>query len=349
MGKIKDIPYRAISAAILIAAFVSAPLSAQPKSKITFMEGESAADAVLPKPPEPCVSRLPAWELSTGEGTYNRFAAKKSNVDCREAFKAAIRSFTDEEKQTLRQYVDLVDSAINAEFPALNSVPWSFVVISDSTDFGVPTSKKNIILTRGLLSEMRDWMEHRSKLMFVGMEILIHEKVLLLQFRSARTFEKFYREVWGFRKINALSIDRLMEDNGIYFTSVPPNEWIIKVSPNPKDREYIMPALLMRETGKEGGALQRVAITIDSTSKGFFPRKSKKTPIEYKDLSFIIQYRKKFLLSEYDYHPAELSADLIAKFLVMKRVSGQYGTATAKVSEYSDIDVLMKMVAEAKK
>ena len=331
----------------MIVAFVSAPLSAQPKSKITFIEGGNAADAVLPDPPEPCVSRLPAWELSIGEGTYNRFAARKSNVDCREAFRAAIRNFTDEEKRTLRQYVDLVDSAISAEFPPLNRIPWSFAVISDSTDFGVPTSQKHIILTKRLLSEMREWMEQRSKQLFVGMEILIHEKVLLLQFRNTRQFEKFYSEVWGFRKINVLSIDRLMEDNGIYFTNVPPNEWVIKVSP--KGKEYIMPALMMRETGKGGGAVQRVAITIDSTSKGFFPRKSKNTPIEYKDLSFIIQYRKKFLLSEYDYHPAELSADLIAKFLVMKRVSGQYGTATAKVSEYSDIDVLMKMVAEAKK
>jgi hypothetical protein len=333
----------------LIAAFVSAPLSAQPKSKITFVEGENAADAVLPNSPEPCVSRLPAWELSIGEGTYNRFAAKKSNVDCRDAFKAAIRNFTDEEKQTLRQYVDLVDSAVNAEFPPLKGIPWSFVVISDSTDFGVPTSRKQIILTKRLLSEMREWMEQRSRLLFVGMEILIHEKVLLLQSRNPQPFEKFYRDVWGFRKINVLSIDRLMEDNGIYFTSVPPNEWVIKVSPKPKDKEYIMPALMMRETGKEGGIVQRVAITIDSTSKGFFPRKSKKTPIEHRDLSFIIQYRKKFLLAEYDYHPAELSADLIAKFLVMKRVSAQYGTAPAKVSEYSQIDVLMKMVEESKK
>jgi hypothetical protein len=349
MGKIKNISYRVISAALLIAASASAPLFAQPKSKITFISGDNAADAILSNPSGPCVSRLPAWELSIGEGTYSRFAARKSNADCGEAFRAAVRGFTDEEKNTLRQYVDMVDSVINTEFPSLNALPWRFAVISDSTDFGVPASKGYIILTKGLLREMRDWLEHPSKMLFVGMEMLIHEKVLLLQGRNPRPFEKFYREVWGFRKINVLSIDRLMEDNGIYFTSVPPNEWVIKVSPNPKDREYIMPALMMREAGKEGGAVQRVAITIDSTSKGFFPRKSKKTPIEHKDLSFIIHYRKKFPLAEYDYHPAELSADLLAKFLVMKRVSVQYGTAPAKASEYSNIDVLMKMVEEAKK
>jgi len=347
MEKIKHILYGQLALAILIAILAPVPMSAQPKSKITFVEGENAADVLLPKPPEPCVSRLPAWELSLGEGTYNRFAAKKSNADCRDALKSALRDFTDEEKNTLRQYVNLVDSIISVEFPPINSIKWSFAVISDSTDFGVPMSKKHIVLTKGLLSEMRDWMENKSRMLFMGMEILIHEKVLLLQSRNPQPFEKFYREVWGFRKINALSIDRLMEANGIYFTHVPPNEWVIKASP--KGKEYFMPALLMREVGKEGGAVQRVAITIDSTSKGFFPRKSKKTPIDYKDLSFIIQYRKKFPLSEYDYHPAELSADLLAKFLVMKYISAQYGTAPAKVSDYSQIDVLMKMIEEAKK
>jgi len=347
MKKIKHILYVRLSGAVLIALLASVPLSAQNKSRIKFVDGENAAAEILPKPPNPCVSRLPAWELSIGEGTYSRFAAKKSNADCGEALKAALRDFTDEDKSTLRQYVDVVDSVINTEFPALNSIPWSFAVVSDSASFGVPKSRRHIVLTKGLLSEMSEWQKHRSRMFFVGMEILIHEKVLLLQSRSPQPFEKFYREVWGFRKISALSIDRLMEDNGIYFTNVPPNEWVIRTAP--KGKEFIMPALLMREVGKEDGVVQRVAITIDSTSKGFFPRKSKKTPIEYRDLNFITQYRKKFPLSEYDYNPAEMSADLIAKFLVMKYVSGSYGTAPAKTSDYSQIDALINMVEEAKK
>jgi len=347
MIKIKHISCGTVSAAALIAALAAFPLCAQPKSKIRFIEGENAAADALPKPPNPCLARLPAWELSIGEETYSRFAAKKSNADCGEALTAAIRDFTSEEKTTLRQYVDMVDSVINAEFPALNSIPWSFVVISDSANFGAFASKRHIVLTKGLLADMRGWMEQRSRMLFVGMEILIHEKVLILQSRNPRPFEKFYRDVWGFRKIGALSIDRLMEDNGIYFTGVPPNEWVIRVAP--KGKEFIMPALMMREVGKEGGVVQRVAITIDSTSKGFFPRKSKRTPIEYKDLSVITQYRKKFPLSEYDYHPAEMSADLVAKFLVMKHVSSSYGTAPAKTSDYSQIDVLMNLVEEAKK
>jgi hypothetical protein len=315
---------------------------------VRFVGADAAVGAVLPAAPGPCVSRLPAWELSLGEGTYNRFAAKKSAIDCRDAFIAAVRDFTDEEKELLTQYVGLVDSVINAEFKALNSLPWSFVVISDSTDFGVPNTRKYIILTKGLLREMQEWMEKQSSMLFVGMEILIYEKARLLQDARPEPFERFYREAWGFRKISALSMDRLMQDNGLFFTRVPPNEWVVKMSP--KDKEYILPALLLRDAGKGGGGtVQRVAVTIDSTSKGFFPRKSKRLPIDYKDLRFIPQYRKKFSLSEYDYHPAELSADLLAKFLVMKYVSSRYGTAPAKTADYSQIDVLMKMVGEARR
>jgi len=338
----KNITLLPLLLAMLLTAL--APL-AHAAPVVRFVGADAAVGAVLPAAPEPCVSRLPAWELSLGEGTYSRFAAKKSGADCREAFAAAVRDFTDEEKELLTQYVELIDSVINAEFKALGNLPWSFVVITDTTDFGVPSSGKHIILTKGLLREMQEWMEKQSSMLFVGMEILVYEKARLLQAARPELFERFYREAWGFRKINVLSMDRQMRDNGLFFTRVPPNEWVIKMSP--KDKEYILPALLLRDAGKgEGGTVLRVAVTIDSTSKGFFPRKSKRLPIDYKDLRFISQYRKKFPLSEYDYHPAELSADLLAKFLVMKYVSSRYGTAPAKTSDYSQIDALMKMAGE---
>jgi hypothetical protein len=326
--------------AALAPVLASAPAFCGP---IEFVGAAGAVRALFSTPSDPCVPRLPAWELSVGEGTYNRFAAKRAEFDCRAAFAAAARDFTDEEREMLTRYVARVDSAIHAELPALNRLPWRFAVIADSSDFGIPASDKYIVLTTGLLKEMQEWMKNQTSMLFVGMEILIHEKVGLLQQSRASTFEKFYSEAWGFRKIPALSIDRLMQASGIFLTRFPPNEWVIKFTPS--DKEYIMPALLLRDAGKGGGGtVQRVAVVIDSTSKGFFPRKSKKTPLEYKDLRAATHYRKKFPLSEYDYHPAELSADLLAKYIVMKYVSSGYGTHPAKVSEYSQIDLLMKML-----
>jgi hypothetical protein len=195
---------------------------------------------------------------------------------------------------------------------------------------------------------MTEWLDKQSSMMFVGMEILIHEKVRLLQGILPLPFEIFYKEVWGFRKISPLSADRLMQDNGLFFPIIPTNEWAIKVVP--KGKEYIMPALLLRDAGAgEGGAVQRVAIAIDSTSKGFFPRRNKNMIVDYKDLRLIPQYRKKFPQPEHDYHPAELSADLLAKYLVMKYVSGRYGTAPTKASNYSQIDDLIRFVVKTKR
>jgi len=328
---------------IIAAALVPAAAFAGPASIIEFVDAAGVDTAVFSDPSAPCHPRLPAWELSIVEGTYSRFAAKRANADCREAFGKVVRDFTEEEKTVLTQYVAHIDSAVAVEFPVLNHLPWCFVVISDTFDLGVPNVGRYVILTKGLLKEMQEWSERQSNMFFIGMEILIREKALLLQNNRRETFEKFYTEVWGFRKIPALSIDRLMQDNGLFFSRIPPNEWVIKLSP--RDKEYIMPALLLRDAGKRGGGTaQRVAITIDSTSKGFFPRKSKKSPIEYIDLRHISYYRKKFPLSEYDYHPAEISVDLLTKYVVMKYVSAHYGTAPRKISEYSQIDVLMKML-----
>jgi len=329
---------------IAAAALVPASAWAGTASIIEFVDAAGVDSAVFSDPSAPCHSRLPAWELSISEGTYNRFTAKRADVDCREAFGKVARDFTDEEKAVLTQYVARIDSVAGVEFQVLNHLPWCFVVISDTFDFGVPSVGRYIILTKGLLKEMQEWAAKQSSMFFVGMEVLIREKMLILQNNRRSAFEKFYTDVWGFRKIPALSIDRLMQDNGIFFTNVPTNEWVIKLSP--KDKEYIMPALLLRDAGKRrgGGTALRVAISIDSTPKGFFPRKSKKSPIDYRDLRLISHYRKKFPLSEYDYHPAEISVDLLTKYIVMKFVSAHYGTAPTKISEYSQIDLLMKML-----
>jgi len=328
---------------IIAAALARAAAFAGPASVIEFVDAADADNAVFQGASAPCVPRLPAWELSISEGTYNRFAAKSADADCRKAFGKVALDFTDEEKAVLTRYVTQIDSVAGAEFQVLNHLPWRFVVIGDTFNFGVPNASRYIVLTKGLLKEMQEWSEKRSNMFFVGMEVLIREKVLQLQNNRRETFEKFYTEVWGFRKIPALSIDNMMRDNGVFFSRVPPNEWVIKLSP--KDKEYIMPALLLRDAGKSGGGTaQRVAVTVDSTSKGFFQRKGKKAPLDYKDLRLIPYYRKKFPLSEYDYHPVEISVDLLTKYIVMKYVSAHYGTAPTKISEYSQIDVLMKML-----
>jgi len=319
-------------------------------SIIEFVDAAGADTAVFLEHSDPCVSRLPDWELSMSEGTYNRFAAKHADDDCREAFKKAVRDFTDDEKATLTRYVAQIDSVADVEFQVLNHLPWCFVVISDTFNLGIPSVSRYIILTKGLLKEMQEWSEKKSSMFFVGMEVLIREKMLLLQNNRRETFEKFYAEAWGFRKIPPLSIDKLMQDNGTFFARVPVNEWVIKLSSKPKDKEYIMPALLLRDAGKSGGGTaQRIAVSIDSTSKGFFPRKGKKSPLEYRDLRMIPYYRKKFPLSEYDYHPAEISVDLLTKYIVMKYVSANYGTAPTKISEYSQIELLMKMLETGNK
>ncbi|MFW6244697.1 MAG: hypothetical protein ACOC36_02310, partial [Fibrobacterota bacterium] len=100
------------------------------------------------------------------------------------------------------------------------------------------------------------------------------------------------------------------------------------------------PALILEDSSK--GTMQSVGIIMDSTPKGFFPRMSKDGKFEYRDLNLIGQYRERFPHSEYNYHPDELSADLLAKYLVRKYLSSRYGTASAKKNEYSRIDKLIR-------
>jgi len=313
------------------------------ENDVIFLAREEALNAIAPHLPESGCVRVPAWKLAIGERLYGSFTAHRPDVDCRNMFESAVRDFSDEDKETLTQYVGLIDSIIKVEFPALGSFPWSFVLISDSADFKSFSSVKHTVLTSELISVMRESMERQSSMKFIGFEILIHEKVRVLQLMSPQPFYNFYKETWGFRRIDAPLIDWSLQERGQILTSISPKEWVIKVSP--KDKTYILPGLIRRDSGAGGaGSFHRIAITVDSTSKGFTARKGKRTSIDYRDLGAVIQYRKKFPLSQYDYDPSELSADLIAKYLVMKYVSANFGTAPARSADYSQIERLMTSV-----
>ena len=323
--------------------FSSDQLEQDIENDVIFLDREEALNLILPNLPQSGCVRVPAWELTIGDGFHSGFTTDKSSVNCREMFESVVRDFSDEDKETLTYYVGLIDSIIKVEFPALGSFPWSFVLISDSADFKSFSSVKHIVLTSELIAVMRERMERQSSMKFIGLEILIHEKVRILQLMSPQSFENFYKETWGFRRVKTPLIGESLQERGHTITSISPKQWVIKVSP--RDKTYILPGLIRRDTGAGGaGSFHRVAITVDSTSKGFTARKGKRTSIDYRDLSAVTQYRKKFPLSQYDYDPSELSADLIAKYLVMKYVSAAYGTAQTRFADYSQIERLMTSV-----
>ena len=328
----------------LCAMTFAAPASIVTRTGVQFIEGASAVDEILSGPAAPCVPRLPAWELSVGEGAVSVSALQKLDADCRDDLTAAVRDFSDEEKNMLMKYVVLIDSIIDADFPVLNSFPWSFAVICDSSDFGIPVSSRHVVLTKGLLNDMTDWMENQTSMRFVGMEILVHEKVRLLQTAMPAPFERFYRGIWGFRRLaRPLDAAELAREHDIHFTRFPLNEWVIRAAP--RGGEFIMPALLLRDSSAVGAtsAPQRVAILADSSSRGFTLRE----PPDYRDMRLFQRYRQRFPQSEHNYHPDALSADLLAKFLVAKYISAKYGTAPARAAHYSQIDVLIRYVGQA--
>ena len=323
--------------------FSSEQLQQDIENDVIFLDKEEAVNLILPNLPQSGCVRVPAWELTISEGFHSGFTANKSDVNCREMFESVARDFSDEDKETLMRYVGLIDSIIKAEFPALGSFPWSFILICDSSDFKSFSSVKHIVLTSELIAIMREQMERQSSMKFTGFEILIHEKVRVLQLMSPQSFENFYKETWGFRKVKKPLIGETLQERGHTITSISPKQWVIKVSP--RDKTYILPGLIRRDTGTgAAGSFHRVAITVDSTSKGFTVRKGRRTSIDYKELGTVTQYRKKFPLSQHDYDPSELSADLIAKYLVMKYVSANFGTAPARSADYSEIERLMTSV-----
>lgn len=311
--------------------------------QIRFLDKESAEAAIVADSLVSYFTRLPSWEMivKTGRAAVLN-PGEMTDKDCREAFSKGVREFTEEDKEIITRYVAVIDSFMPVEFPALAAIPWSFILLCDSLEAGFPDTRDgHVILSEKFLRALNEWKDKQSSMFFVGLEVLIHEKVHVLQRINPAKFEQFYLNTWGFRKVAIPKLHDLIQERILVDPDAPSHEWVINLSPNKSN--FILPAVILKDNRLGMGEnVQRIGISIDSTKKGFLPRMNKSGRPEFRDLNSVSQYRKKFPLSEHDYHPHELSADLVSKYLVRKFVSDRYGTAAARAGDFSQIDLLVE-------
>ncbi len=313
------------------------------QSEVLFLGSEEAVDAVLADSLDPYFSRMHSWEMVLKTGRQIDPSTREMTIEeCREAYRSGVREFTDDSKAVISWYVQRADSAVTNEFPALASIPWKFILLSDSIEAGFPHTREGyILLSESLVAALREWREKQSSGQYVGMEILIHEKMHVLQRMNPAPFERFYQKVWGFRKVNAPALKDLENERFIVNPDASTAEWVIKIPA--KKTNYILPAIMLKDNSKGmGGNIRRVGISVDSTVGGFVPRMDDDGNLDVKDLDAIVQYRRKFPQSEHDYHPHELSADLVSKYLVMHYLSARFGTASVSKMDYSRIERLIE-------
>lgn len=318
---------------LMLIPFVFFSAFSQPK--ISFLQKKDAEGVVLSISAD--VQNVKIRKAGFVQGNYICSSFRKKNLHERlEEYIRGVRDFSDEDRKTVTDYVQIIDSILKVEFPALGQVPWKFVLVSDSLETALPDTRTgHIILSRKFVKELKNWKDKSSSTVFTGLELLLNDKIHILQNLNPAPFEKFYKHVWGFRKVTSTATHSVLQECLPLNGSRP--QWVMKI--NSKENIHILPALILKDSSSS--TLQSVGIIMDSTPKGFFPRMSKDGKFEYRDLNLISQYREKFPHSEFNYHPHELSADLLAKYLVRKYVSSRYGTAAAKKEDYSRIDKLI--------
>lgn len=320
----------------LLLAFLVLNGFSQPS--ISFLEEKEAEGVILSICANGDIKNPKVRNARVNDNSYKCFKGKSLEQSV-QFFKRGVETFSNGEKIVIKSYVDLLDSLLSSEFPVLAKGPWRFILVSDSLKVFLPDTRAgHIIVSRKFVKKMKSWRQNKSSNFFKGLEIMVNDKVRILQKTNPAPFEQFYQDVWGFIKLKSAPSRKILREC-LPSTPLSP-QWIMKID---TEQKFILPALIPKTNSNVSkGSLKPVGIVMDSTAEGYFPKMNDNGEFEYRDLNTLSEYRDLFPLSEYNSHPHELSADLLSKYLVKKLVSSRYGTASVKDGDYSHIGRLIQ-------
>jgi|ETNmetMinimDraft_31_1059906.scaffolds.fasta_scaffold00282_2 uncharacterized protein YeeX (DUF496 family) len=213
-------------------------------------------------------------------------------------YKTRVQNFSQKEISYLTKKVAQLQKQINKfneinnfKFPVMKQ--WNFIKLSKSMDWGYPyTIDKYIVLP----SNFTEW-ENNSLV-----STLFHEQFHIYQRMYPRQFEKFY-DLFGFEKIKEPVIPKNITNRLVTNPDAPYIDYAFKLENN----KYLVPFLMLNSLNLH-------------TSRGLIYNKNKKGILILEssnliDLKKYDYYYSKFYKSKQPYHPHEIFATVVQKFV----------------------------------
>ena len=208
--------------------------------------------------------------------------------------------FTVDEKRILVNYTEILNTYVK-DTSLFNKYKWKFVKVSVNIEYKMPFTYGDIIFLPEsfLLNISKD----------TCLEILLHEKIHIIQRYNENLFDKFY-----ITKLNIIVNNIIISNDWMNVKFTNPDGINIKYIYIYND-EYILPLLISKNISKNK-KLEKIGIILKKQNNNYI------TTSKY----YILSKIKSELFKDYPedcclYHPNEISACIIPKIILNKTLN----------------------------
>ena len=226
---------------------------------ITTLSAKLAATAIIDESLEPYISLLTAREIAakTNEPIATDLFKPENRTALldltRKRYQAAVRDFSDEEKELLTTVITQMHSPLQKLYPLLAKTSWSIIKKSDTLEGGAHfTLGKHIILSEGFLKRAlfltkerkhnkTDSQEEQDKhaaqqkrnkqrAAAMVMGLLLHEQAHVLQRLHPTLFKDLYENTWHFKHVDKIQTTPWMTERQLLNPDAVDVRWIFPIA-----------------------------------------------------------------------------------------------------------------------
>lgn len=237
----------------------------------------------------------------------------------RERYAEDVRPFTPDEQAMLRDVLSRLMPKIARLAPFMARTPFAFIKTAGHVEGGAPHTRGTaIVLSQSeidALMRMYRW-GWTTILDQMAAPLLVHEQVHVLQRAEPQRFVSLYTEVLGFRHLDPVPDHPWLLEHRATNPDAQDLGWIYRTTLGTQAL-WIRPDLLLRKVDHPDLTrdVRLIGIELKETDGTFAVALDDKGRPRIQDLASIGSYRDAFPNRTENYHPNEISADLIAGWI----------------------------------
>jgi len=326
-GKLRFAPGNtALGLAVLLAA--SATLAEEREPRITFLDAQQAAEAIVDDELEPYFSRLQPLEMSAKTGrAITGNGLDEQQEECRRRYSEATLDFTAEEIAVVQWAISEVHPYLAKHYAKVAALEWQLIKLDAHIEGSLPhTRGPYIVVPPSLLNIGTAWADKSpvDKLSVLG-AWLLHEQLHVAQRKHPELFHKLYTELWGFRRVEFDRIHPWMIKYQLTNPDALSGHWIYPLRSG-NSTTWIWPTLVLGQSRgirrllgvpSLSGDMRMVAVElVEQDGRYGVIVNENGIPAFHRLLSLQI-YRREFPYALAPFHPNEIAAESFARMVIM--------------------------------
>jgi len=302
---------------VLLVMTVGTAWAGEPQ--VRFLSRTEAAAALTSGEELRYYAKLQLAEMRAKTGLeLDGLSLEAARAAARQAYGAATRDFTDDERAALQEAVDSMQPTLVAKAPLYARTPWCFIKVSANIEGGLPhTRGQCIVLADDVLQSLiaghaKSKFNHPSGVW----GLLLHEQSHILQRDHPALFASLYTGVFGFRKATVAPPQWLLERR-VVNPDAPAVEWIYPLGEGAA-RHWILPdiELSVLEHPRMPQDFKAVALGVHELPNHRWVMDDANLPAKQTDLESLAPYVDAFPVKGEAFHPNEIAAEMMAEIIV---------------------------------